>query len=80
MAQMKHTYVTVTPAYGRDYTTQAQIKQAWNANQDFKVADFFSGYHGSMVNKQDVETLNKKGDSIKIMVRYSKQTKIYQVN
>ncbi len=38
-------YVTVTPAYGRDYTSQAKVRQAWADGLDFLVNDFaLSGY------------------------------------
>jgi hypothetical protein len=32
------TYVTVTPAYGRDYKTQKEAKADWDAGKDFRDA------------------------------------------
>ena len=31
-------YHTLTPAYGKVYTTKAAVTQAWNSNKDFRHA------------------------------------------
>jgi hypothetical protein len=42
--------LTVSPAYGRDYKSQKEVKQDWEENKDFFVQSMFqSGY----INKQD---------------------------
>jgi hypothetical protein len=33
-------YVTVIPAYGRDYTEEADALADWNAEKDFLIQDF----------------------------------------
>lgn len=57
-------YHVVTPAYGAVYTTQAQVKAAWNNNQDFRMATT-----GQYMNKQDA---NKYLPGDKFQIRYGK--------
>lgn len=62
---MASTYLEVTPAYGRDYKSQAEVKKAYAEGQDFHSP--MEGY----VNKQDAER-----DGIKLMIRYAKLQKV----
>lgn len=64
-------YLTVVPAYGRDYTSKAKVLADFNANKDFRVCDMSSRYDGSMVNKQDLA-----GSGTTVNVRYAKNTKV----
>lgn len=48
------TYVTALPAYGRNYGTAKQVREAWLAGKDFQIADMFSGQDGRYVNKDDL--------------------------
>lgn len=60
-------YVSVVPAYGRDYTNQKQVLADWNAGKDFLIQDFeLSGY----INKDD------KPASMILNVRYNKLQKV----
>lgn len=61
--------MTLTPAYGRDYTSAKAVKADWEANKDFVIADLFSGQDGRKINKQDAPagTYN---------IRYKKLTQI----
>jgi hypothetical protein len=45
--------MTLTPAYGRDYKSVKEVTAAFNADQDFCVADMFSG-PGTYTNRQDL--------------------------
>lgn len=63
-------YVEVLPAYGRDYKNQSEVKADWKDNKDFQ--DTFSG---SYLNKSDAERLG-----LKVLVRYSRNTKVVAVN
>lgn len=45
--------MTLTPAYGRDYTSAKAVKADWEANKDFIIADISSPYDGKPINKQD---------------------------
>ena len=59
-------YVSVTPAYGVDYKTQAEVKQAYDDGRDFKVHDYeLHGY----VNKND------KPSDVALVVRYNKSSR-----
>lgn len=61
--------MTLTPAYGRDYTSQKAVKADWDANKDFVIADVFGGQAGRMINKQDAP----KGT---YNIRYKKLTQV----
>lgn len=51
--------LTLTPAYGRDYKSAREVREAWNAGKDFLVADFGHPYEGKPINKaQARETVN----------------------
>ena len=45
--------MTVTPAYGRDYTSAAAARADWDAGKDFLVADRFSRWDGKPTGKDD---------------------------
>jgi len=61
--------MTLTPAYGRDYTSAEAVKADWDANKDFLIADVSSPYNGKPLNKQDAPagTYN---------IRYNKKTQV----
>jgi hypothetical protein len=69
--------LTIVPRRDRDYTSQAQVKAAWNEGKDFIVQDFFSGFDGATVNKADADQFVEKGT--RIMARYARLTKMVQV-
>lgn len=58
--------MTVVPAYGRDYKSQKEVKQAWVNGDDFK--DAISGRY-----------LSSRDPVFDVWVRYDKATKIVQV-
>jgi hypothetical protein len=64
-------YLTVMPAYGRDYKSQKAVKEDWAANKDFIIATLG---HPTYINKQDADR-----DGVKVMARYNKLTKIVGV-
>lgn len=64
--------ITVIPAYGRDYRSQKEVKQAWEEGKDFMIVTLFGGNYGRYVNKE-------YAPSGPIFVRYSKNRKIVQV-
>jgi hypothetical protein len=45
--------LSVEPAYGRDYKTQKEVKEAWNQGKDFMINSIFSPDYGRYVNKED---------------------------
>lgn len=46
-------YLTVVPAYGRDYKSKKEVQAAWDAGQDFQIQDMSSPHNGRYINKQD---------------------------
>lgn len=62
--------ITVIPAYGRDYKSVKEVKEAYEAGKDFTIQDFFSGADGKAINKEDAERAG-----VQLKVRYSKLTK-----
>lgn len=60
--------ITISPAYGRDYTSKAKALADWDSNKDFVIQDIrLSGY----VSKSQVPDLIRDGIN-KIMLRYNK--------
>ena len=68
-----HKWIEAVPAYGRDYTTQKQVRDAWKAGNDFRDAE--SGKYFNIESMKLPEMENAK-----ILVRYSKFTKVVSVN
>lgn len=68
-------YLTVTPAYGRDYKTAKAAKADWEAGKDFLIQDLrASGY----INKEQQEpdmTINIRynGNTMVAVVRPAKR-------
>ena len=72
-------YLTITPAYGRDYNSQAQVIEAWDNNLDFIICDISSAWDQKPVNKLDLESSHLIEDLPKytaVKIRYNKLTKI----
>ena len=66
-------YLTLIPAYGRDYKSKKEVLNDFNAEKDFIIADFSHPYDGKPVNKQQLDA----GTTVNI--RYKKLTNICQV-
>lgn len=58
---------TLTPAYGRDYKSAAEVKAAWNAGKDFVDASFDAS--GTYANKDSFPMGTRVG------IRYARLTK-----
>jgi len=67
--------ITIVPANGRDYKSKKQVQEAWDNNEDFKIAGPLH-LSGKYINKRDVEHYSP--DAI-IWARYVKLTRIVQV-
>jgi len=70
-------YLTVVPAYGKDYKSKAQVMQAWNEGKDFQINDMSSRYDGSYINKQDADN---QGGLRAINIRYNGLRKVVVIN
>ena len=64
-------YLTLLPAYGRDYKSKKSVINDLNALKDFLVSNT-----GSYVNKQQFKELNISSFN----VRYDQQRKIANIN
>ncbi len=62
-------YLTVTPAYGRDYRSKKEALADWEAGQDF----INTGPGGTYVSKRDI------GPGVIVSIRYKRLTEIAQV-
>lgn len=60
-------YYSLTPAYGRDYKTAKEVKEAFSAGKDF-VGDYNLGFR--LCNKKDF----KPGDTVNL--RYKKDRSV----
>ena len=63
-------FVTLTPAYGRDYKSAKAVKTDWVDEKDFVIADLFHPDSGRYINRQ--QTTSK--DTFN--VRYNKKQKV----
>jgi hypothetical protein len=64
--------MTVVPAYGNDYTSAKEVKDAFRAGKDFLIADHFHPEDGRYVNRADLI----KSKVRKVNVRYAGLRKI----
>lgn len=66
-------YLTVSPAYGRDYKSKAMVEAAWKSGSDF-VIETMGPDCGRYVNREDVA-----GKNVVVNIRYDKLRKIFVV-
>ena len=64
--------MTIIPAYGRDYKSQAAVKQAWKDGKDFKIMSIGPD-DGRYINIQDATSLAHElmQPRLNIMARYN---------
>lgn len=67
-------YMTLTPAYGRDYKSIKAVKEDWEADKDFVIASYGPD-EGRYINRAQALSIPHTTFS----VRYAKQTKITNV-
>lgn len=63
-------YITITPAYGRDYKLKKEVLADWNAGKDFRVNTFGHPHDGRYLNKNDAP------QGAVINVRYKNLTQV----
>ena len=64
--------MTLQPAYSRDYKSQKEVLEDWNANKDFIITDIGNRWCGKPVNKTQL-------DGQEVLIRYNKLRKIMRV-
>lgn len=62
-------WMTLVPAYGRDYKDATGVLAHWLTDKDFTIADVSSQWNGAKINMQDANN-NEKETIFKI--RYNK--------
>lgn len=66
-------YLTVVPAYGRDYKSAKAVREDYAAGKDFRINDMSSPYDGAYVNSGDHPA------GVTLSVRYAKLTKVVNI-
>jgi hypothetical protein len=65
-------YLTVVPAYGRDYPSKSRAIADWNDRKDFLIQDIGAGAdNGRYVSKNDLE-----GTGVTVNIRYKNLTMV----
>jgi hypothetical protein len=70
-------YLTLVPAYGRDYKSGKEVQADWDEGKDFRICDMSSPWDGAYVSKRDTAEDHKpslKGTTFNI--RFKKLTQI----
>jgi hypothetical protein len=68
--------MNLTPAYGKDYKSQKEVLEAFNAGKDFLIADISSPHNGRYVNKpQLIET-----NVARVTIRYKALRSVMSVD
>jgi hypothetical protein len=65
-------YLTLVPAYGRDYKSKAEVQRDLDAGKDFIIATYGHRYEGKPTNAEGL-----RQDGVKhVNIRYQQQRKI----
>jgi hypothetical protein len=67
-------YLTVVPAYGRDYSNETGAVADWNAGKDFRIMDRSSTWDGRYTSVRDWT-----GTGVTVNIRYKRMTMIAPV-
>ena len=68
------TYLTLIPAYGRDYKSKKEVIADFEANNDFVIADITNPWDGRPINREQLLP-----GPITLNIRFKKLTSIAQV-
>jgi len=63
----------LSPAYGRDYKSKAEVLSAFNSEKDFIINSVMPGYAGLYCSKRDLSSFIRDGFT-HIEIRYRKMT------
>lgn len=64
-------WLTLVPAYNRDYKHPMEVLEAWNTRKDFQIWDVSCRWNGSYVGRGDAESQEDlRGTTFKI--RYNR--------
>lgn len=62
-------YLTLVPAYGRDYKSAKAVKADWAEGKDFIIQDMSSPHDGRYINNADAKGLT-------VGIRYKRLTEV----
>lgn len=62
-------YLTLVPAYGRDYKSAKAVKADWDAGKDFAIASM--GECGRYINLEDAQKVG-----MRVSIRYAQLTRV----
>ena len=66
-------YITLSPAYGRDYRSKDAVLKDWNDGKDFIIRSADHPHCGRYANRADLKGLS-------VRLRYSKMQKVLVIN
>lgn len=66
-------YLTLTPAYGRDYKNAKAVQEDWDAGKDFIICNAFSPDDGRYISKKDATP------GMVLNIRYKRLMNIKQI-
>ena len=64
--------ITLSPAYGRDFSTRRAAEENFNANQDWRIESVASGYAGAYATRAELKHAGYR----EVELRYAKLTKV----
>ncbi len=62
--------ISLIPAYGRDYSSKKEVKEAYDSGKDFKIMDISNPWDGRYTAKYELEGYKQ------VRIRYSKLRKV----
>lgn len=65
-------YLTLVPAYGRDYKSGKDVQADWDAGKDFQINDMMHPNDGAYINKPQAE----KGTTYNIRFKQLRNIKV----
>ena len=69
-------YVTLTPAYGRDYKSKKEVLVDWNGNKDFVIQCMMHPYDGKYATRKELMENEPDND---FSIRYGQLMKVLPV-
>lgn len=68
-------YLTLVPAYGRDYKSKKSLLEDWKAGKDFLIASVMSPWYGKYVSSGDAPALKAEGVE-QLTIHYKASTRV----
>ena len=66
-------YLSLTPAYGRDYKSAREVTQAFLDGKDFEIASMFGSFGGRYCSVRDF------AQGVTVSIRYNRLTRVVNV-